>query len=100
MTFEDIRKYCLTFEKVSEKPHFNRTAFKSKRIFLTHIPETQQMNLKLSPADQDLFTLPNKALIYPVPNKWGLQGWTTIEFDRLEEDVLIQLLKAAYRASL
>lgn len=99
MTFDEIRAYCLSLESVIEKPHFDRTSFRSKKIFLTHIPGTSQFNLKLTPEDQDLFSLPNKSVIYPVSNKWGLQGWTTIEFSQLDDDTLIQIIETAYQAA-
>ncbi|WP_055148531.1 MmcQ/YjbR family DNA-binding protein [Jiulongibacter sediminis] len=97
MTFDEIRTFCLSLENVIEKPHFDRTAFRSKRIFLTHIPETYHINVKLTPKDQDLFSLPNKSVIYPVTNKWGLQGWTTIEFNQLDDETLIQIIETAYQ---
>ena len=97
MTFEEIRQYCLSLENVTEKPHFDRTAFKVKRIFLTHQPGTFQVNVKLTPQDQDLFSLPDPAVVYAVPNKWGLQGWTTLEFDKLKEDAIKEIIDTAFK---
>jgi len=53
-------------------------------------------NLKLTPANQDIFTLYDKSIIYPVPNKWGLQGWTTIELQAVLPDMFKEALKTAY----
>lgn len=58
--------------------------------------KSQRATLKLSEKDQDLFTLYNPAVIYPVPNKWGKQGWTQIDLTQIPEDRLKDALRAAY----
>jgi hypothetical protein len=35
-------------------------------------------------------------MIYPVPNKWGLQGWTFVELSRVSEELLRDALTTAY----
>jgi hypothetical protein len=53
--------------------------------------------LKLSGKDQDLFSLFDSKLIFPVPNKWGKQGWTLAKIDALPEEVIGDLIQAAFR---
>ncbi len=98
MTFEEIRQYCLSLENVTEKPHFDRTSFKAKTIFLTHLPGTSKVNVKLTPEDQDLFSLPDKTAVYPVPNKWGLQGWTILEYEQIPREFLFEIIETSYRS--
>lgn len=92
-----LREVCLSFPEVSEVPHFEKTSFRvKKKIFVTYDGSTNQACLKISEADQDIFSLIDSTAIYPVPNKWGKQGWTIIELDRLEDQILTDTLTSAY----
>jgi hypothetical protein len=46
------------------------------------------MMIKLSLIDQSVFSAFNPVIIYPVPNKWGLQGCTLFELKEMREDML------------
>lgn len=52
-----------------------------------------QAVLKLNEIDQLVFSTYDPAIIiYPVPNKWGKQGWTVVELKEMLRDAL----KCAY----
>jgi len=34
--------------------------------------------------------------VFPVPNKWGKQGWTYIKLDKVHKEVVIDALTTAY----
>ena len=53
--------------------------------------------VKLSAIDQDVFCAFDHSIIYPVPNKWGKQGWTHVNLQLVKEDMLTEVLKSAYR---
>ena len=100
MQTEEFRDMALSFPGVTEKPHFDRTAFKAKRIFATLDASGSSANLKLPSADQTTFCSFNKNIIYAVPNKWGLQGWTTFELKEVPSGMMLNALDTAYRNSL
>ncbi len=52
--------------------------------------------IKLSAIDQDVFSSYNKEIIYPVPNKWGKQGWTFIDPKKIQKKMFIDALKTGY----
>ncbi len=52
--------------------------------------------LKLSEIDQDVFSSTSRGSIYPVPNKWGKQGWTIIEIDQVDPSLFEDALTTAY----
>jgi hypothetical protein len=52
--------------------------------------------IKLPVTEQDVFSLIDKATIYPVPNKWGKQGWTLIEMTKVKKALLIDAVTTAY----
>ena len=99
MTIEKFTELAMSFPGTVEAPHFDRAAFKveKKRIFATLHKASKTANLKLPEIQQSVFCEVDQTSIYPVPNKWGLQGWTTFELGRLSEDILLEALDAAYQ---
>jgi predicted DNA-binding protein (MmcQ/YjbR family) len=101
VTIDEFRKLVLSLPGTEEKPHFNRAAFHAnKRIFASLLEEKKQVNVMLSPIDQSVFCAFDKTVIYPVPNKWGLQGATTIELTKVKKSMLKDALTMAYNKTL
>ncbi|MCB0688503.1 MAG: MmcQ/YjbR family DNA-binding protein [Saprospiraceae bacterium] len=85
------------FPEVEEKPHFEKISFRVKNKILATLSEKDyRITLKLSEADQDVYGLFDPSSIYPVPNKWGKQGWTFVELNTVHRDILMDALKSAY----
>jgi predicted DNA-binding protein (MmcQ/YjbR family) len=94
---EHIRTLALSFPEATEEPHFEKTSFRvKKKIFATYDAKTNRLVIKLSEVDQDVFSLADKTIIYPVDNKWGKQGWTIIELSKVSKEVLSDALTTAY----
>ena len=94
---ETFRKIALSFPEAAELPHFEKTSFRvGKKIFATLDLTKGQACLKLSEIDQDVFSLYDKTAIFPVPNKWGKQGWTFINLNKVGEEMLNDALNMAY----
>lgn len=92
-----FRQLALSFPDTSEQPHFEKQAFRTKkRIFATLSEKEKKVVVKLSAVDQSVYCAIDKAVIYPVPNKWGLQGWTIIELSKVKKEILQEALTAAY----
>lgn len=88
---------ALSFPEVTEEPHFEKTSFRvKKKIFVTYDPALNRASVKLSVIDQDVFSSANNAIIYPIPNKWGKQGWTFIEMPFVHKDLFIDAVTTAY----
>lgn len=83
--------------EVTEAPHFEKHAFKVKnKIFATLNQKEHRATVKLNPKDQDLFCLHDKNAVFPLPNKWGKSGWTHIQFEHVKDEVIEDILMAAY----
>lgn len=92
-----FRKLALSLQDAEELPHFEKASFRiKKRIFATLDEAGRKATLKLSPQDQAMFHMADKDAVYPVPNKWGLQGWTIIDLALVKKDVLMHALDIAY----
>ncbi len=97
MTFEEFKSIAYSFPEVQEAPHFEKTSLRIKnKIFATYDSNKHTATLKISEVDQDVFTKMKPGKIYPVPNKWGKQGWTIVELETLEKDILKDALTCAY----
>lgn len=97
VSIKEFRKLALSFPGTVELPHFEKASFRiGKKIFATLSEKEKKACLKLSLIDQDVFAIFDKSTIYPVPNKWGKQGWTFVELTRIKKKMLIDALTTAY----
>lgn len=98
VTLELLRKQALSLPGAIEESHFEKTSFRvKKKIFATYDAVYNRATVKLSEKDQDLFSLSDRTVIYPVANSWGKQGWTVIEMAKVREELFIDALNAAYQ---
>ncbi|MBP2559101.1 hypothetical protein J2T08_003237 [Neorhizobium galegae] len=95
-----LRSLALSLEGTSEAPHFDRAAFKVRRIYVTLAADGLTANFKFTPDEQQIKCemLPNA--FSPVQNAWGRQGWTTAVLSELEETDLRDALETAWRHAL
>lgn len=88
---------ALSFAGTNEEPHFERTSFRlKKKIFATLDEKNNRACIMLTPLDQSTFCTYDKAVVYPVPNKWGLAGATYVELKKVPADLLKDMLQQAY----
>lgn len=98
VTPEEAKAIALSFEGTREKPHFHRTAFTvTNKIFATLTVKEQILNLMFDPQTQFIFCPPNSDVIFPVPNKWGLKGATTINLKKANKKLVKAALEKAYK---
>jgi hypothetical protein len=88
---------ALLLPKSNGQPHFEKTSFcVGNKIFATLDIKSEIACLKLSPADQVIFSGIGRSAIYPVPNKWGLLGWTYVELKKVRKNTILDALTMAY----
>jgi len=95
---ETVRKLALSFPETDEYDHWGRPSFRvKKKIFCTLWPKEKRAVLKLSVADQSLFSEYSADVFYPIPNKWGKQGWTFVELKKARKDMFKDALNLAWK---
>ena len=95
---ETARKIALALPGTTEHDHFDKRAFKAnKRIFATLWVKEQLVMVKLPLIEQSVFSAFDNTIFYPVPNKWGLQGCTFIELNKVHLDMLEDALHIAWQ---
>lgn len=98
VTLESCKSIVLSFPETAEQPHFEKISIRiNKKIFITLDSKKQIATVKLTTKSQDLFSLFDTKIVYPVPNKWGLQGWTIVELSLIESDFLSEIIKEAFQ---
>jgi predicted DNA-binding protein (MmcQ/YjbR family) len=97
ISIKTFRQIALSFEGATEEPHFEKTSFRvKKKIFATLNEKENRATIKLSLEEQDLFCVYDKDVMYPVPNKWGKQGWTHINLKTIPREMCEDALRTAY----
>ncbi len=95
---DEVKAIALSFKGTGEKPHFNRTVFTVKnKIFATLSYEDKTLNLMFTPQLQLIYCSPGSDVIFPVSNKWGEKGATTINLDKASKKLVSAALKEAYK---
>jgi hypothetical protein len=92
----DLRQIALGLEGTVEAPHFDRRAFKARRIYLSLAADGLSANLALSPDEQEMKCLILPEAFAPVPNKWGQQGWTKVTLSKIGKADLRAAIEMAY----
>jgi YjbR len=93
-TAKDFRRIALSLEGTTEAPHFERTAFKVRRIYATLAPDGRTANLMLTPDEQALKCEVAPDAFSRIPNAWGERGATTTKLTATE---LRDALETAWR---
>ena len=99
-TGQDLRRIALGLPGTTEAPHFERSAFKVKRIYVTLAKDEMSANFNFTPDEQALKCAVASDAFAPVPNRWGAQGWTVARLDLLSEPELRDALEMAWRHAL
>ncbi|MBI5726376.1 MAG: MmcQ/YjbR family DNA-binding protein [Ignavibacteriales bacterium] len=86
-----------SFPDVEMLPHFDMQSFRvKKKIFVTLNEKENRCCVKLPPIEQSVFCSFDTGVIWPVPNKWGTQGWTLINLQKVRKATLHDALQTAY----
>lgn len=93
----DLRRIALSLAGTTEAPHFDRTAFKVRRIYATLAADGRTANLMLTPDEQAFKCMMAPKAFVPVPNAWGQRGATTVMLHAVDSTELRDALQTAWR---
>ncbi len=96
VTTQKFIDLALDLDGTVEAPHFERTAFKVKRIFVTLAGDGKTANFKFTPDEQEQKCLMYPDVFSPVANKFGAQGWTVADLKKIKVAELKAALKTAH----
>jgi len=97
VTAQRARALALSLADASERPHFDRFAFRTPRkTFATLAGDGSDLNLMFDPELRDFYCEQAPAAFAPVPGGWGRMGATRCDLKRVDEATLLSALKAAH----
>ena len=97
---EDVRALALLLPQTVAGAHQGHPDFRvGGRIYATLWTDEARLVLRLTPELRDGFVAAEPDLFEPVPGTWGARGWTSLDLDGAEEDVLRAALLAAWRTA-
>lgn len=99
-TGKDLRRVALSLEGTTEAPHFDRTAFRVKRIYVTLAADEKTANLMFTPEEQEFKCMMAPEAFAPVPNAWGKRGATSAILSKLTIAELGDALRTAWRRTI
>jgi hypothetical protein len=95
-TGKDLRRIALSLEGTTDAPHFDRTAFKVARTYVTLSADGRSANFKFTPDEQEFKCMMAPEAFAPIANAWGRQGWTTATLAKLGTKELKGALEMAW----
>jgi len=99
-TARDFRRIARSLAGTTEAPHFDRTAFKVRRIYATLAADGKSANLMLTPDAQALKCAVAPAAFAALANAWGMRGATRATLAALTAAELRDALELAWRRAL
>jgi hypothetical protein len=97
VTAKRFRAIALSLDGAFEAPHFDRTAFRTKRrIFATLPVDGASANLLLDGDLQEAICEALPKSFEPVPGGWGRMGYTTVNLRTVSEADLTPALTEAH----
>jgi hypothetical protein len=99
-TSVDLRRIALSLEEATEAPHFDRTAFRARRIYVTLAADGKTANFMFTPEQQEFKCMMAPEAFAPVPNAWGERGATTAILSNLTTAELEDALRTAWRRAM
>ncbi|WP_146652651.1 MmcQ/YjbR family DNA-binding protein [Labilithrix luteola] len=100
MTPARFKKLALSLEGVTERPHMDRTAFRTSRKIFATLGADKRVNLVVHPSDR------RDALLESFPDTFfSLGGWTrlgyiAVDLARVDDELLRELVTDAWRDAL
>ncbi len=97
MDAKTFRALALALPETSERPHFDRIAFRTPRkTFTTLAGDGRDANVMLEREHQQQLVEARPEAFQAVPGGWGLQGWTTILLAKAKVDEVKAVLAIAH----
>jgi hypothetical protein len=97
VTADEVRSIALALPGAQESSHFDVADFRVRgKIFCT-LPGPGQLTLRLPVGEQAALLAEDPDGFRPASGKWGEQGWTYAELDRLDAAHARELIVEAWR---
>jgi len=93
---ETVRELALSLEGTEERDHCGIPSFRYRVIYATLWIEERGVNLMLTPEMQHELVADAPEIFSQLPNKWGLNGATRVNLDKISREEMLTVLKLAW----
>lgn len=98
MTRKEALALALALPETASHPHVDRIAVKvAKGRILATFGAAGDMNVKLTPHDQEMAAESAPEAVSAIPGGWGCMGWARVDLARTDRALVLSLLCAAWR---
>jgi hypothetical protein len=97
VSLETFRKAALELPCSGESIHFGRLMFcVGKANFASFDPRKGELALRLPLADPARREGLGRGILAEIPGKYGAEGWTLVDLERVEKTEFVQYLRLAH----
>lgn len=100
MTPARFRKLVLALEGVTEVPHMNRTAYRTKRKIFATIGDNRRVHLIVEPEDRREALIESFPKVFFSLGGWSKLGYVAVEISKVDEALFTELVTEAYEGAL
>src|SRR5438445_5329880 len=100
MTPARLRKLALSLEGVEERPHMDRTAFRTKRKIFATLGTDQRVNVMIEPAERREMLFETFPKTFFSLGGWTRLGYVAVDLASVDDEMLRELLTDAWRDAL
>jgi hypothetical protein len=91
------RELAMSLPGAEEKSHFEKPDFRVGNKIFAGFNDKGMAYVKLRPEQQDMLVAAEPALIRPIPGGWGKKGWTLVDQEKADDDLLKSVLHMAWQ---
>jgi hypothetical protein len=97
VALETFRELALALPGVTEELHFGRMSFAvGKKRFTSFDPRKGELAIKLPLTDPVRLDGAASGVLVPAPGKYGAEGWTMVDLERIGKTEFVKLLEIAH----
>ncbi len=100
MTPARFRKLALALEGVTEVPHVDRQAFRTKRKIFATLGADGRVNLVVEPVDRRDSLLESFPEAFHDLGGWTRLGYVAVDLAEVDDGLFVELLEEAHRGAL
>jgi len=97
MSSTRFRTLALAQPEAVEKSHFGKADFRVRDKIFAGFNDKGMTYVKLTPEQQEMLVSAEPSIISPIPGGWGRKGWTLIDQQKADDDLLKSALKMAWK---
>jgi hypothetical protein len=97
MSSTRFRTLALAQPEAVEKSHFGKADFRVRDKIFAGFNDKGMTYVKLTPEQQEMLVSAEPSIISPIPGGWGRKGWTLLDQQKADDDLLKSALKMAWK---